>query len=663
MSSVNLKFLPTASIARQARMEYILKQQAGDGNQTRMADVETPSAVPPFCVWSQTSRNFVIHIPTEVIGSLCTESLVAFKRVPRRGLETGGILLGRTEFHGDTTTFWIEGFAPIESEHRFGPSYLLSDSDLVLLQTELTKNATASLGIYRSQTRSEQLAIQDADVGLFEKCFGPSDSLFLMLAPLPRTAAFYFREDGNLKCVHQFTLVSSLSSGGTQARAISAHVNLETPPSTGTHSVHANITGPTVDQARALVVASQTSDQGAPSGAVSTTSRATVKPPSKHTGAPRFWTTYGFGMAAIHGLAIKLWSDSSGRGSAVKLGSWGLAAIALMVLAVNLLSYSFRRPAVPDRQAPNYVYLTLERAGPALRLLWDGNSAAVRGATRAVLNIQDGSQKSDRELTTSELRAGQYTYQPQHSAVTFRLNVYAGEPNAVGLLQVMFPPAPVTATPSLESIPQSPAKSQASPPPRVKPIARAEAAKVESAPTLQSEDKRDHSTETAVSSLEASKVIPPAAPEPSVPAEGSGWHSLKAERKDTSPPTRELTVEASTRPVRGKWGSLFGKIPLVGRLRKQPNAVEAAPVYQPRPIVRIPGDQQLTGPVAVGVKVYVNESGGVNDAEVVNYGDDPLSPTLANAALAAARNWTFAPSRVDDIPVASQMIIRFYFTP
>ena len=155
--------------------------------------------------------HIAIHIPAEVIGNLGTESLVAFKRVPRRGLETGGILLGRTEFRDDTTTFWIEGFAPIESEHRFGPSYVLSDSDFAHLQTELTRNGAASLGIYRSQTRSEQLAIQDADVGLFEKCFGVSDNLFLMLAPVPRIGAFYFREDGNLKCVHQFDLVSSLS--------------------------------------------------------------------------------------------------------------------------------------------------------------------------------------------------------------------------------------------------------------------------------------------------------------------------------------------------------------------------------------------------------------------------------------------------------------------
>jgi TonB family protein len=102
---------------------------------------------------------------------------------------------------------------------------------------------------------------------------------------------------------------------------------------------------------------------------------------------------------------------------------------------------------------------------------------------------------------------------------------------------------------------------------------------------------------------------------------------------------------------------------LVRRLKKQEKAADAVPVNQPKPIVRMPGDQQLIAPVAVGVKVYVNESGVVNDAEVVDYGDDPLSPTLANAALAAARNWTFAPPQIDDVPVASQLIIHFYFSP
>ena len=647
-------------------MEYILKQKADDGYQTRMADVESPSATPPFCVWSQTSRNFAIHIPPEVIGGLCTESLVAFKRVPRRGLETGGILLGRTEFQGETTNFWIEGFAPIESEHRFGPSYLLSDSDFAHLQTELAKNATASLGIYRSQTRSEELAIQDADAGLFEKCFGVSDNLFLMLAPLPRIGAFYFREDGNLKCVHQFTLVSSLSSGATQGRTSTPHVNLQPPPSAGTHDVPPNITRNSTDQAAALIIASQRSDLIAPPGSVSRVNQGAENMPSQSPGR-RSSGTYGPWMTALRQRSTQLWSDSSGRISGVKLGSWMLAAFTLAFITASLFSHSFRRSPAPNSQAANYLYLSVERAGPALRLLWDGNSPVVRGATRAVLHIQDGSQQSDKELAPSELRTGQFTYQPRQSAVTFRLNVYAGEPNAVGLVQVMFPPSPITATPAPESIPQSAQESRPIAPPPVKPIVRAEAPAAASATTIQSDDRRDHNTETklaAVSSLEASNLSPTAVPEPSVPAEGSGWHSLKSDRKDISPPGRELSVRASTKPVPGsKLGRLFGKIPLVGRLRKQPNAVEAAPVYQPKPIVRMSGDQELIGPVAIGVKVFINESGGVNDAEVVDYGDDPMSSTLANAALAAARDWTFTPSRVDDIPVASRLIINFYFSP
>jgi hypothetical protein len=629
--------------------------------------VESPSATRPFCVWTQASRNFAIQIPPDVIGSLGTESLVALKRVPRRGLETGGILLGRTEFLGDTTTFWIEGFAPIESEHRFGPSYLLSDSDFVHLKSELTRNGTASLGIYRSQTRSEQLAIQDADAALFDKCFGASDSLFLMLAPLPRTGAFYFREDGNLKCVHQFTVVSSLSAAATQGRASSSHANLHGAPSAGTQAVPANIARHSADQIDAPVVDSQRSDRKLPP---ETLSAANGSIPSQNAGSRWSFAAYGLWMTAIRLWAIKLWGDSSGRSSGVKLRNWVLAALTMAVLTVSLLSYTFRRSVAADHRAPNYLYLTVERAGPAVRLLWDGNSAAVHGATRAVLHIQDGDRQSDRELAPSELRAGQFTYQPQHSAVTFRLNVYAGEPNAIGLVQVMFPPSPIAPAPSIPPIPQPVQDSRPSAPPPVKPIPRsAEAPVAQSSPTAQTNATKDKNIEAqlpVIKSPDAAKIIPPVAREPSPPAsvEASSWHSLNAAKTDISPPGRELTVRASTTPVpRSRWGGLFGKIPLVGRLRKQPKVVEAAPVNQPRPIVRMTGDQQLIAPVAVGVKVYVDESGVVNDAEVVEYGDDPLSSTLSNAALAAARNWTFAPPHVDDVPVASQLIIHFYFSP
>jgi TonB family protein len=638
-----------------------------------MANVESPSATEPFCVWTQASRNFAIQISPDVIGSLATESLVAFKRVPRRGLETGGILLGRTELLGDTTTFWIEGFAPIESEHRFGPSYLLSDSDFAHLQTELSTNGTASLGIYRSQTRSEQLAIQDADVGLFAKCFGVSDNLFLMLAPVTRLGAFYFREDGNFKCVHQFVLVSSLSSVATQGRKCSPHVNVDTPAPAGTHSTHANIAGHSADQIDALVVASQRSNPNAPPEALSAANRGTGISPSQNAGGPWSFAAYGPWMAAIRRWAVTLWGDSSARSSSMKLRSWVLAAVALAVLTVGLLSYSFhpavRPAAAPDHRAPNYLYLTVERDGPALRLLWDGNSPSVRGATRAVLHIQDGDQQSDRELAPSQLLAGQITYQPQHSAVTFRLNVYAGEPNAIGLVQVMLPPSPIAAPPPAQPIPHPTQNSLPIERPPVRAIAHAEAPAALYALTARSYATRSQNIQAqlpVVTSPVAAKMSPPVAHEMSPPArvEESPWHSLNAAQSDIPPSGRELTVRASTTPVPGsRWGGLFGKIPLLRRLRKQGKAVDAVPVNQPRPIVRIPGDQQLSAPVDVGVKVDVNKSGKVNDAEVVDYGDDPLSPTLANAALAAARNWTFAPPQVDDVPVASQLIIHFYFSP
>jgi hypothetical protein len=636
-----------------------------------MPSVESPAAGQPFCVWAQASRNFAIHIPPEVIGSLGTESLVAFKRVPRRGLEIGGILLGRTEFRGDTTTFWVEGFAPIESEHRFGPSYLLSDPDLAHLQKELARNGTSSLGIYRSQTRSEKLGIQDADAGLFERCFGVSDNLFLMLAPLSRLGAFYFPEAGNLKCVHQFTLVSSLSSRATQGRTSVPHVNLQPELPAETHSVHANIARHSADQAGALIVASQRSDLTAPPGAVTIIDRSAGNMPSNNAvvlGSPG---TYGRSMTAIRQGAAKLWSDCSGRSSGVKLRSWALAAVTLAVLTVNLLSYSFRRSTAPEHRAPNYLYLTVEQTGPALRLLWDGNSSAVRGATRAVLHIQDGDQQSDRELSPSEFLAGQFTYQPRHSAVTFRLNVYAGEPNAIGLVQVMFLPSPIPAAPAIEANPQSAQNNQPTAQPQVKPVARAEAPAPKSAPTVQINDDKDQNIEGQLPWSDTSEISPLAAisqvatREPFLPTrvEQPRQHPPVAEANDISTSGRELSVQVSTAPVpSSRFGRLFGKIPLVGHTRKQAKAVVAVPVYQAQPTVRMPNDRQLIRPVAVGVKVSVGESGAVNDAEVVDYGD-PLNLTLANAALAAARNWTFAPSRVDDIPVASQVIIRFYFSP
>ncbi len=138
------------------------------------------------------------------------ESSIAVEKVPRRGLEIGGILLGRTETEGNLTTFWVEGFRAIESEHRWGPSYLLSDPDFASLREEMDRCGSGCIGIYRSQTRARQLALEVSDVKVFGQCFPTGNALFLMLAPALGKAAFFSRADADLKCVREFGLPATI---------------------------------------------------------------------------------------------------------------------------------------------------------------------------------------------------------------------------------------------------------------------------------------------------------------------------------------------------------------------------------------------------------------------------------------------------------------------
>jgi hypothetical protein len=138
------------------------------------------------------------------------ESSIAFEKVPRRGLEIGGILLGRTETEGNLTTFWVDGFRPVESEHRWGPSYVLSDPDFARLREEMDRCGSGCVGIYRSQTRARRLALDVWDVKVFGQCFPTGNALLLMLAPALGKAAFFSRADADLKCVRELGLPATI---------------------------------------------------------------------------------------------------------------------------------------------------------------------------------------------------------------------------------------------------------------------------------------------------------------------------------------------------------------------------------------------------------------------------------------------------------------------
>jgi protein TonB len=120
----------------------------------------------------------------------------AFKSVPKRGLEIGGILLGRTipdQANPQRSSVMIEDFEAVDSVHEYGPSWRLSDSDKVSLREALERRHTARdgarlVGYFRSHTRPDfEYDDQDREVfGATEHCESP---VFLLIKPAPDEAS------------------------------------------------------------------------------------------------------------------------------------------------------------------------------------------------------------------------------------------------------------------------------------------------------------------------------------------------------------------------------------------------------------------------------------------------------------------------------------------
>jgi len=67
----------------------------------------------------------------------------------------------------------------------------------------------------------------------------------------------------------------------------------------------------------------------------------------------------------------------------------------------------------------------------------------------------------------------------------------------------------------------------------------------------------------------------------------------------------------------------------------------------------------IHGTVRTVIKVHVDTAGSVSAAEIASAG----SRFFANAALDAAKQWDFAPAKVDGHPVPSEWLLHFDFTP
>jgi hypothetical protein len=122
-----------------------------------------------------------------------------------RGIEAGGLLLGRTQRDGGQTLVVIEDFEPLQCEHLAGPSFILSASDRRALEARLRRRkatgGSSLAGFYRSNTRQGYGATIE-DVALMSAYFSESSNVFLLIQAdrdAPLTAGFLIWEGGSIR--------------------------------------------------------------------------------------------------------------------------------------------------------------------------------------------------------------------------------------------------------------------------------------------------------------------------------------------------------------------------------------------------------------------------------------------------------------------------------
>ena len=583
----------------------------------KSTSIPAPAAVP---------AKFFVEITPEVAARLTVEVWTAFKSVPRRGLEIGGILLGTVDRNEETTTFHVEGYMTVDSEHRSGPSYLMSEADLARLQRALCEHADNCIGAYRSHTRSHELAPQDQDSNLLRQCCADADAVFLMLCPSLKTAALFVHADGNFRRIRDLELtsaVSSLISVKPQSEGAT-----EVPRATPSH---ARIVLPTVDQASPML----------PSPSVHA-KRSEFDPRDSDfdtTGCEPSPKSSDLGIKdRLHLTALPPWMFL------MAIVGFGLGLEIFLFSPRGATSPEPLRVAVnnpPENQPPmEALRLSALREGSSLRLSWTPTASPV---SRAILHIQDGSQQSEIVLPPTEFNSGSFVYRANSADVTFQMDVYSGQPSARGVLQVWNVPTSA-----------EPAKLIFNPP--ALPVARKLIAP-QPAPAMPAVPLAEPNPvvipPTAISAAPVSEPVHLS----EMPVTLSEMPVTRVEPTPVrrSPSIRVFAKPASKSPIE----RVFGKIAPFHRVKKR---IVPVVLHREQPVLNGPALQALAEVVSVKVKVWVSPAGAVNRAEIVDFGEPPNFP-LANASIAAARNWTFQPLRLDENSVPSEMLLHFQFGP
>jgi hypothetical protein len=352
--------------------------------------MDTPiQELPGPYVWSAPGHDVIVHLDIGVLERMGIEIMRGFGAVPKRGAEVGGLLLGTIQ-EGKQPIVRIEDFAPVACHYRRGPSYLLADEDGRAFSDACSQwgrgagKRVYAVGYYRSNTR-DGFNFSSEDAELMNHYFHKDSDVALLVRPSATgasVAGFFVRDQG------VFPETTPL-----QFPFRRRELTGEAPPA------HRPITagrrervGPELLR---IVPRVDTAPAPSPNPPIPQAPLAsTVDAPAKR---PFRWFLPMSFMFLMLGVGL-------GFLSALFVGP-------KMNGVVTAQDFSLSLSAV--------------KAGDNLTVRWNRNSAPVRAAQRAVLEIDDGdSSPAPVHLDLAHLETGSMIYRNSTKTVRFRLMVY-----------------------------------------------------------------------------------------------------------------------------------------------------------------------------------------------------------------------------------------------
>ena len=329
--------------------------------------------------WSVEGHPIRISCPAPLIESIRHAAWEGLQKVPRRGLEIGGVLFGTRKGDELEITLW----RPIPCEHSKGPGFELSAKDEAELKQILESAASdpelkplEPLGWFHTHTR-EGVALSKYDLDIHNRFFPASWQVALVVRPHayePARAGFFFREvSGAIRSdsSHKEFILQA------KHRRLPAGFDPSAPPP----------------------------EPPSPARPGKVPGLAPPFPPPAPPPVPEF-------APSLPPLPPQ---------PRPALRRWFFALPAAILFAAAGIFFGL--PLVKPHLQSEALALAVSESGDDLLLEWNRSSALLLQASSSTLAIEDGDRRQDLILPPEELRTGSFAYHRQTGDVLFRLTL------------------------------------------------------------------------------------------------------------------------------------------------------------------------------------------------------------------------------------------------